>query len=191
MITVGKVAKMFGISRTTLLYYDDIGVLKPSERGENGYRFYSESDIDRLKRIVVLKEAGVSLSEITMHLEMPEIDVASMLLKRLNEMNKEIENIKNQQGVIIKLLKNNDLMKKRVSLSKEVWLGILENAGINNDSALKWHMDFEQQSPEQHQKFLLALGFTPDEIQKIRTVKYNADNKLKITDFSNKNITEI
>jgi len=178
VITVGKVAKMFGISRTTLLYYDNIGVFCPSERGENGYRYYCENDIEKLKQIICLREIGVPLNEMSWHLNNSDIEVVSMLMKRLNDMNKEIENIKNQQSIIIKLLKSNDLITKRESINREIWLSILNNAEINSNTALKWHADFEKHSPAQHQKFLSALGFKPEEIQKIRTAKHSSEIKV-------------
>ena len=175
MITVGKVAKMFGLSRSTLLYYDEIRIFSPSSRGKNGYRLYSESDIERLKQIVNLREAGVPLNEIVKYLETSEMEASSMLLKRLNELNQEIENIKKQQDVIIKLLNSNDLKTKRANINKEIWLGILKNAGINEATAIKWHTDFEKHSPEQHKKFLLTIGMTQKEIHKIRRIKHLSD----------------
>jgi MerR family transcriptional regulator, thiopeptide resistance regulator len=171
MITVGKLAKMFGLSRTALLYYDEIGIFSPSGRGENGYRLYSENDIEKLKQIISLREAGVPLNEIFKCLVASEMEISSLLLKRLDEINQEIENIKKQQDVIIKLLKSSDLKILRTNVNKEIWLGILKNAGINRNTAAKWHNDFEKNSPEQHQKFLLALGMTQDEIQKMRTAE--------------------
>lgn len=57
--SVGKVSKMFGISRTALLYYDKIRLLSPASRSASGYRLYSQADITRLKQIFILKNAGV------------------------------------------------------------------------------------------------------------------------------------
>ena len=46
-----------GISRTVLLYYDTIGLLKPSGRTGAGYRIYSEADVQRLKQIMIYRDA--------------------------------------------------------------------------------------------------------------------------------------
>ena len=51
MYTIGKLAKKFDLSRSTLLYYDSIGLLKPSSRTESEYRQYSEDDAARLEQI--------------------------------------------------------------------------------------------------------------------------------------------
>lgn len=48
---ITELGKRFGLSRSTLLYYDRIGLLQPSGRTEAGYREYTRSDADRLERI--------------------------------------------------------------------------------------------------------------------------------------------
>ena len=165
MLTVGKAAKMFGLSRSALLYYDQIGILSPSGRGENGYRLYSDSDLEKLKLIVSFREAGVPLDEIQKHLQTSQAEISSMLLKRLNELNQEINHMKKQQNVIIRLLNENDLKAVRMNINRELWFKILKNAGINHETALTWHMDFETHSPELHRRFLQALGISEDEIE--------------------------
>lgn len=103
-LSVGKVSKMFGISRTTLLYYDKIGLLSPTERSASGYRLYSQSDITRLKQIFILKNAGMPLNQISNLIANEEEVVFGKLMKRLGEFNLEIEKIKNQQNQIINIL---------------------------------------------------------------------------------------
>ncbi len=43
MITIGRLARRFGLSRSTLLYYDSIGLLSPSTRSAKDYRLYLQS----------------------------------------------------------------------------------------------------------------------------------------------------
>jgi hypothetical protein len=50
--TIGEVARLGGITARTLHYYDDIGLLTPSERRANGYRGHSAGDITRLQQIL-------------------------------------------------------------------------------------------------------------------------------------------
>lgn len=54
--TTGEVAKQRGISVRTLRYYDQIKLLKPSFRDENGKRFYSEENLIKLEKIIILKK---------------------------------------------------------------------------------------------------------------------------------------
>ncbi|MBY7007111.1 methyltransferase domain-containing protein [Clostridium botulinum] len=61
---IGEFAKRSGVTVKTLLHYDKIGLLKPSEKTEVGYRIYCEDDFLRLQQITTLKFIGISLSYI-------------------------------------------------------------------------------------------------------------------------------
>ncbi len=61
---VGVLAKRTGVSVRTLHYYDEIGLLAPSERSDAGYRLYAAADIVRLQQIMSLRQLGFSLDEI-------------------------------------------------------------------------------------------------------------------------------
>ena len=61
---VKEFAELNKVSVRTLHHYDTIGLLKPSIRNDNGYRFYSESDSEKLKKILFLKSCGFSLQDI-------------------------------------------------------------------------------------------------------------------------------
>ena len=58
-------AKRFGLSRSTLLYYDSIGLLSPSERSDSNYRLYSGADVERMELIDVYRRAGLPLVDIS------------------------------------------------------------------------------------------------------------------------------
>jgi DNA-binding transcriptional MerR regulator len=168
MITVGKAAKMFGLSRTALLYYDSLGLVK-AKRAANGYRLYSGENIERLSRVISLRDAGVPLGEISEYLETPGSDICSILLKRLGGINRQIETARKQQEVIIKLLKNAGVREKRKFRTDE-WMETLRQAGVEEGKSLQWHFLFEKQSPGQHRELLLALGFSDEEIKHFKKI---------------------
>lgn len=62
--TTGEFAKKAGVTLRTIRYYDVKGILKPSYYNEAGYRFYSDEDFIKLKKILALKYLGLSLDEI-------------------------------------------------------------------------------------------------------------------------------
>ena len=62
---IGEFAKKSGVTVKTLLHYDKIGLLKPSEKTEAGYRIYCEDDLLKLQQITTLKFIGLSLNEIS------------------------------------------------------------------------------------------------------------------------------
>ncbi|CAM3683132.1 MerR family transcriptional regulator [Roseateles saccharophilus] len=63
--TVGELAKRAGLTVRTLHHYEELGLLRPSGRSEAGYRRYGEADVLRLHRVLALRDAGLSLKEIT------------------------------------------------------------------------------------------------------------------------------
>lgn len=63
--SIADVARMSGVTSRTLRHYDEIGLLVPARTGSNGYRYYEDTGLLRLQRILVLRELGMSLGEIS------------------------------------------------------------------------------------------------------------------------------
>ena len=61
---IGEVADRLGVSPRTIKYYEEIGLLTPGERSPGGFRLYGEPDVERLQRILRLKDTGFSLAAI-------------------------------------------------------------------------------------------------------------------------------
>jgi DNA-binding transcriptional MerR regulator len=71
---INEVAKLSGISVRTLHYYDEIGLLHPSEVTEAGYRLYNGQALERLQQILFFRELSFPLNEITSILNSPVFD---------------------------------------------------------------------------------------------------------------------
>ncbi len=74
MRTISQVAELTGISTRTLQYYDEIGLLKPSELTGSGYRLYDDEALQKLQQILFFKELGFKLKEIKEILQKPDFD---------------------------------------------------------------------------------------------------------------------
>ena len=61
MLTVTKLARRCGVSRTALLYYESIGLMPSPQRSGGNYRCYSERDAERLSAIRAYRNAGLTL----------------------------------------------------------------------------------------------------------------------------------
>lgn len=68
--TVGEMAKMLGVSASTLRYYDKEGLLPFVERSSGGIRMFRDSDIEWLQVIGCMKKAGMSIRDIKQYIEM-------------------------------------------------------------------------------------------------------------------------
>lgn len=170
MLTIGRLARKFGLSRSTLLYYDSIGLLSPSERSKSGYRLYTREDIARLQRIRLYRDSGVALQDIKHILEHPASDAAGVLERRFEALEQEISALRRQQQLLARLLRQSGALAPptRERMSKELWVGVLRAAGFSEEDMWQWHASFESASPEEHQRFLEYLSLPESEIQRIR-----------------------
>jgi len=80
--TVGKVARLAGVTVRTLHHYDEIGLLSPSDRSSTGYRRYDDADLERLQQIMYYRELGFPLEEIAEIINDPAADPASHLRRQ-------------------------------------------------------------------------------------------------------------
>ncbi|MEN8251470.1 MAG: MerR family transcriptional regulator [Bacteroidota bacterium] len=168
MFTVGQVAKRFSLSRSTLLYYDKQGVLKPSARNNSNYRMYSDGDVQKLERIVLLRNAGLSLADIVKVIDKDFDETGKVLENRLFSLNKEIQDLRCQQCVIIDIIKRQGSIKNTRIITMDIWVSMLRAAGLDEQGMWNWHIAFESSSPEAHQDFLESLGISSEEVTFIR-----------------------
>ena len=82
MKTVKEVSELTGISVRTLHYYDEIGLFKPTEVTEAGYRLYDDKAIERLGQILVFRELDLPLADIKRIMDNPGLDRNSILAKQ-------------------------------------------------------------------------------------------------------------
>ena len=61
---IGEFAEQARVTPRTIRYYEDLGLLGPSQREGQGFRYYTETELGRLKKIEALKQLGLSLEEI-------------------------------------------------------------------------------------------------------------------------------
>ncbi|WP_031547891.1 MerR family transcriptional regulator [Salinicoccus luteus] len=77
--TVKALADLAGVSRRTLRYYDQIGLLAPARINSSGYRIYGRAEVDRLQLILFYRTLGIALDEIGKIIDDPEFDAAEAL----------------------------------------------------------------------------------------------------------------
>ena len=82
MRTVKEVSELTGISVRTLHYYDEIGLFKPTEVTEAGYRLYDDKAIERLGQILVFRELELPLADIKLIMDNPDLDRNRVLAKQ-------------------------------------------------------------------------------------------------------------
>lgn len=168
-LTIGKLAARFGLSRSTLLYYDSIGLLSPSLHSKGEYRIYDQEDERRLERICRYRQAGIPLKQIKKILDSPETSLTSVLQQRFEDLGREVQRLHDQQRLIAELLQKPDLLSQSKGMNREVWSSLLRSSGYSELDMRRWHVHFERMDSEKHLVFLRYLGIPEDEIMHIRS----------------------
>ncbi|MFH1981561.1 MAG: MerR family transcriptional regulator [Pseudomonadota bacterium] len=169
MTTIGRLARRYHLSRSTLLYYDRIGLLQPSGRSPANYRVYTKTDEARLGLICRYRAAGIALATIGEMLEAGDCAVVGALQDRLHVLNEEISHRRGQQHFIVSLLKHKAVLDSPAVMTKARWTALLRAAGMSDTDMMRWHAEFERMAPDAHAHFLQSLGIPADEIALIRS----------------------
>ena len=137
MFRISELGKQVGLSRSTLLYYEKLGIIA-GDRQVNGYRQYSQSDVQRLTLLQELQAAGLTLQECLACLD-ARIK-RSELHKRLQALDAEITQKQDARELLASML--------------------------GEGSMRHWHQAVETAAPLAHMKWLMTQGF--DEKQALR-----------------------
>lgn len=76
---ISEFAEKAGVTVKTLLHYDKVGLLKPSDKTDSGYRVYRDDDFFRLQQILTLKFLGLSLKDIKVILNENKDNLSSLI----------------------------------------------------------------------------------------------------------------
>lgn len=144
MKTVKEVSKITGVSIRTLRYYDEIGLLKPTEITEKGYRLYDNKALEKLQEIMFFRELEIPLVEIKKIMDNPDYDKEqvlsvqkSLLEQKRNRLNGIIELIadvmKGVNTMSFEAFSNEDVQKivdhTLECMSKETLDGLMQKYG--------------------------------------------------------------
>ena len=99
MKKIKDVSRISGLSKRTLQYYDDIGLL-PAKRSKENYRLYDDNDLKHLWEILLYKEAGFELEEISRLLAAHETQQEAFLHNKISTLSAEISKLDMQRKII-------------------------------------------------------------------------------------------
>lgn len=136
MFTVKQLSTLAGITPRTLHHYDQIGLLKPSRKGENGYRYYGEESLWRLQQILLYRELGLPLEEIKRIMGRRDYNVLSALEQHREELARRVARLQRLIQTVdetIHHLKGNQPMN-----NKQIF------AGFSEEEQEKYALEAEQ-----------------------------------------------
>lgn len=168
MLTISQLAKTFSISRTTVLYYEREGLLLPKTRSDNGYRWYGDLEVERLRKIMAYRSFGVPVAQLYLLLDRnDEVEQKSVLLEHFYALEELVQRLRVQQKAIVQFMGQPELLDENV-VTKERWTQIMRDAGLSDDDMRNWHRQFEKSEPQGHLIFLRSLNIPEEEIAAIR-----------------------
>lgn len=107
LFTAGQFAKLMGINKRTLHFYDEIGLFSPAHKGENGYRYYTYHQSAILEMLLAWRELGMSIEEISEYIKDRSAQSFQKILEEKTlEIDEKIKNLKE----IRRLLKEKEEM---------------------------------------------------------------------------------
>lgn len=139
MLHISALAARVGLSRSTLLYYEKLGLIRGQRQG-NGYRSYGEQDVQRLQLILKLQAGGLTLKECIACLD-ARID-RELLERRLRRLDEEIA---------------------RKQQSRQLLAALLGEGALQ-----AWHAAVDQVAPDAHLAWLMKQGFSEKDALRLK-----------------------
>ena len=120
MRTVKEISDLTGISVRTLHYYDEIGLLKPTDKSEAGYRLYDDKALETLQQILFFREFDIPLKEIKAVMENPALEKKQILLMQREMLVAKKERIERLIASIDNILRGENRMDFEVFSKSEL-----------------------------------------------------------------------
>ena len=120
MRTVKEISGLTGISVRTLHYYDEIGLLKPTQKSDAGYRLYDDRALEILQQILFFREFDIPLKEIKAVLENPALERNQILQMQRKMLVAKKERMEHLIASIDDILKGENKMDFTIFTKTEV-----------------------------------------------------------------------
>jgi len=136
MFTVKQLSQLAGVTPRTLHHYDEIGLLKPSRVGNNGYRYYGEESALRLQQILFYRELDIPLDDIKKIMGRRDFDVLGALQSHKEALRKQVERLNRLLDTVDNTI---DHLKGNKTMSEK---GLFE--GFTEEEQEKYALEAEQ-----------------------------------------------
>ncbi len=158
VMTVHEVSRQTGVSIRTLQYYDRIGLFRPSQYSDAGYRLYDAGQLETLQQILLFRELEFPLGDIRQIMQSPDFDRAKAL-------EQQIELLRLKKEHLEKLLDLAENMKK-MGVAKSMDFSAFDTRKMDEYAAqakASWgatpeYKEYEQRARDRTQEEHFALG---------------------------------
>ena len=161
MKTVKDVSEISGVSIRTLRYYDEIGLLKPTELSDAGYRLYDNKALERLQEIMFFKELEIPLEDIKKIMDSPNYDKEQALLTQKNLLEQKRNRLNGIIELISDVMKGVNTMSFKAFSNEEIQEILDHMFGCMSKESLKQQIQ-KYGSEEKYREYLVA-GFSNEQ----------------------------
>jgi DNA-binding transcriptional MerR regulator len=161
MFTVKRLANLAGVTTRTLHHYDQIGLLKPTSIGRNGYRYYADEALYRLQQILFYRELGMPLKEIRLIVGRGDFDVLAALETHRSALQAEASRLRRLIRTIDRTTRH--LKGHRPMQPKKLFEGFSEEVQdeLASEAAQRWDPETVRRSNKRWK------GYSPEEKRRV------------------------
>ncbi|HDK7155374.1 TPA: MerR family transcriptional regulator [Clostridium botulinum] len=172
MRTVKQVSNLTGISVRALHYYDEIGLLKPSEITESGYRLYDDEALKTLQQILFFKELDIPLKDVKEIMSSPYFDKMKALKNQKKLLLLKRKRLNGLIELINKTLKGESTMNFKEFDMSEYYNVLEEFKTENEDKVIKIYG-----SVDKYNELIEKCKSKEDQIAKMAIKQYGSIEK--------------
>ena len=155
---INEVARLTGITVRTLHYYDEIGLLKPTEITVSGYRLYDDNALAKLQQILFFRELDFPLNEIKKIISSPVFDKTRALENHRKLLIKKNERLENLISLVDNIIKGENAMSFKefdlteIEKTKKEFITEVNERWGNSDAFVESEKKAENYGKEQWQQ---------------------------------------
>ena len=165
-LTIAHAARAVGLSRTTLMYYERLGLIRPVRRAGSRYRTFRPDDLRALFLIARWRAIGLPLATVR-RLLAHRAEAPAALRDHLRALERGAAALREQRRLTLAML-DGAADAGTAPLTKAAWTAMFRAIGLSEAQMRAWHAQFERRSPTGHAQFLRSLGVGRAEIGRIR-----------------------
>ena len=183
LFTIGQFAEIHGVTKKTLMWYDEMGLVKPAVIGENGYRYYSYHQSSTLETVLMLRELDVSLPEIRLFMERRSAaNMERLLSDKKRELDEKIACLKRMKKTLesrhrdMLTLLNLDLSEIRIVRKDKAYLATipLEREGPTASEVEQVYMVAKRHKLQRLHDAVYGSMISVDSLRQKRYDRYDA-----------------
>ena len=126
---INKVEELVGITKKNIRFYEEKGLITPARNEENMYREYSESDVDMLRRIKLLRQLSIPIEEIA-KLQKGYLTLEDCMRRHRIYMEREEENLRQKKSICQQIEESKDQLLQLDTEKYFLLMQAMEREGV-------------------------------------------------------------